>query len=116
MITNQENFTRGSIWIAWDSQSRKSRPFIIINPMSEYGVYAFALPSTSQAARDKYDVLLRDWEEANLKQATIARVSWGKMLPFSAFNYHIGKLTDFDMLQIEKAILDFNGISHSKDS
>lgn len=60
----RENFTKGWIWSCRDEKSGKDRPFLVINPMEDYGIYAFAMPSTSQEPRDKYDVILRDWEEA----------------------------------------------------
>jgi len=50
------------------------------------------------------------WEEAHLKNSSVIRVSWGRMLPHGAFKYPIGKLSDYDMEQVEKAIASFNGL------
>jgi hypothetical protein len=90
------NFSKGWIWICRDEKSGKDCPFLIINPMKDYGIYAFALPSTTQKARDEYDVQIRDWEEANLINERVIRVSWGRMLPQGAFKFPIGKLTEYD--------------------
>lgn len=101
------------IWDIWfadvpfeDIVGSKSRPVLITNSLE---TYVLALKATSHEPRgyEPYDVPLRRWREAGLKQPTTVRVSKPVKLEQDQLAYKVGTLHPVDIAYIRQAIIKY---------
>lgn len=92
-----------------DKDESKKRPVIVLNIEGSHPVVLLSIKVTSHEVRknDKYDTLIQKWQEAGLKQPSVARISKTIQLSEDKFTEKIGDLQQEDIVNISKRYIDF---------
>jgi mRNA-degrading endonuclease toxin of MazEF toxin-antitoxin module len=103
---------KGEIWLAKDEKSQKVRPFIILSDeLSGIDVDVSVAPSSTQAKRNDFDVDITKWQEAGLREPSIARCSKVHYMYHALLVRKIGTLHEKDLQEIDKALIKFFGLN-----
>ena len=96
---------RWEVWWAYvkyeDSNEIKKRPVLIIG--EEYGL-VLSLKMTTHKPRNATDYLLKHWKTAGLDRETTVRTDKFCKLRDSELIRKVGRLTSYDMVQIQSMV------------
>jgi len=104
--TNAMDFDIGGIYLAYEGT--KIRPVLIISDglgldFSDVNIARIS----SQNPRYEYDVQIKDWQEAGLKQPSIVRCSKMKPIPIGKIGIKLGDLSDEDLEAVMDKTMDY---------
>ena len=98
-------------WEVWfarvkfdDSNEIKKRPVLIIG---ENRGLIISLKMTSQDARDSSDYPLKHWVKAGLDRETTIRVSKVCLLNDNDLAWKMGRISEYDILQVQRRFCHF---------
>lgn len=104
-----KNGKRGEIWLAKD-ENGKSRPYVIISSDTEETVAELdhtLLRITSQQPRNKYDVIIEEWEEAGLLKQSVVRCSKIRTINAKNLYFPVGRMTVTDFENVVEALKSY---------
>lgn len=97
---------QGEIWLC--EIKGKKRPVLIVgNNDIVVEVDRTITTISSQKPRNKYDVVIEQWEEAGLDKPSIVRCSKINTVHYKELLFKIGLLTDTDFDRVRDAIRDY---------
>lgn len=108
-----EPIVEQDVWFAnfpYEEDSSKSKPrpvVVIMKSDDELEVLSVKITSHKIRLKDKFDVAIFKWEEAELDNPSIARVAKTIVLKKEDFRYRIGKLHDDDWNNIIRKLKDW---------
>lgn len=85
-----------------DARGGKKRPGLTLLDSGDADILAALI--TSQAARDEYDILLRDWQAAGLLLPSVVRVHKLATLEKSLIVRQLGQLTKHDLQRVRQGL------------
>ena len=99
-------YKKWEVWFAEvkyeDSDEIKKRPILVIG---ENKGLIISLKMTSKKARDKLDYPLKHWAKVGLDKETVVRTSKICQLIDSDLIWKIGRLSEYDLIQIQNILL-----------
>lgn len=114
--TNMNNAKKWEIWFAGvmfeDTNQIKKRPVLIIDDNLTAGLL-LTLKMTSKPPRNNFygEYPLKYWSNAGLKKPTTVRVSKKILMSDNDLQFKIGKIDNYDIINIENLILNEKKIS-----
>ncbi|MCL2188904.1 MAG: type II toxin-antitoxin system PemK/MazF family toxin [Defluviitaleaceae bacterium] len=100
------SYKKWEVWLAnvrfEDSSDVVKRPVLIVN--NEKGCI-ISLKMTSHAVRNDSDYLLKHWKRAGLAKETVVRTSKILQLITSDFVHRIGRISEYDIVQIQSKLV-----------
>ena len=95
------------IWLAEvkyeESDDMKKRPVLIVG---EKDTFIISLKMTSHEKRHDSDYSLKHWQRAGLDKETVVRTSKICRLVESDFIHKLGRISEHDILEIQKIVLN----------
>jgi len=99
---------KGEVWLAHDKESHKPRPFIVLSEeLSGIDVDVNVSPVTTHEKRNIFDVELEFWQEAGLRESSIARCSKVHYIYHTMLIRKLGVLDDRDLEKINHSLRKF---------
>lgn len=97
---------RGEIWFL--ELNGKKRPVVIIsNDNIVVELDRLVATVTSQEARNEFDVVLENWEQAGLDKPSVVRCSKINTVHYKELLFKIGKLQEQDLERVLKTIRSY---------
>jgi mRNA interferase MazF len=98
---------KGEVWKMVDKQG-KPRPVVIVNNMDIVAELDHSVATvTSKGQRNKYDVVLEDWEQAGLDVPSVVRCSKINTIYHNDLIHKYGDLSESDLANVIETIKSY---------
>jgi len=97
--TKAEDFDIGGVYLAYEG--KKVRPILIISDGLGFDFADVNIARiSSQAPRSEFDVQIKNWQEAGLKQPSVVKCSKVRAMEVGKINLKLGDLSDDDLERV----------------
>ncbi|TQS75020.1 type II toxin-antitoxin system PemK/MazF family toxin [Ornithinibacillus gellani] len=92
---------QGEVWLAdvlfKGTQQTKQRPVVIVGNELALDIDVIIAPITSQKSRNRFDIVLKYWEEAGLLKPSVVRTSKITSIHGTELQRHLGELHNHNL-------------------